>query len=53
MNFVAGTSVLHSGNIKFEGCLQAVAAVAAASAIRPALWLVSRQDGENDVGAAL
>ncbi len=42
VTFVAGTSVLQSQQIEFEGYLVAVAAVMEAPAILSALWLVAR-----------
>ncbi|MBC6408485.1 MAG: sodium-dependent bicarbonate transport family permease [Rhodobacteraceae bacterium] len=48
VTFVAGTSILQSGGIVYDGYMVAVAAVMEAPAILSALWLISQGDGEGD-----
>lgn len=48
VTFVAGTSVLASQGITYEGYMVAVAAAMEAPAIVSALWLVSRTSGKSD-----
>ncbi|MEM9549704.1 MAG: sodium-dependent bicarbonate transport family permease [Pseudomonadota bacterium] len=47
VTFVAGTSVLQSGGIIYDGYMVAVAAVMEAPAILSALWLISRVGDGN------
>ena len=48
VTFVAGTSVLQSQGITYEGYMVAVAAAMEAPAIVSALWLVSRTSGKSE-----
>lgn len=47
VTFVAGTSILQSGGIEYEGFMVAVAAAMEAPAILSALWLISRGGGDG------
>jgi hypothetical protein len=53
VTFVAGTSVLQSSGIEYEGFMVAVAAAMEAPAILSALWLISRGGGEQKMDSDL
>lgn len=53
VTFVAGTSVLESNGILYEGYMVAVAAAMEAPAILSALWLVSRGSGARKMDSDL
>ncbi|HBS49192.1 MAG TPA: sodium-dependent bicarbonate transport family permease [Rhodobacteraceae bacterium] len=53
VTFVAGTSVLQSAGVDYEGYMVAVAAAMEAPAILAALWLVARSGGAGKMDAEL